>query len=466
MIHYLLQTIAFQLLFLMVYDLFLKNETFFSLNRMYLLGTVILSFILPLIQVEGIQQQIPSQYIIELPAILIGGVASETAVTAGSSAYVSPFRWEHLWYAGMLVATVLFTYKLIKLFRLKKTGTSKKVENFTLIRIPKTNTAFSFFNYIFLGEDLSEAHKNNILLHEKVHVTHKHTYDLLFFEALRIVCWFNPLLYLYQQRMVSLQEFTADAKVAALNGKKSYYQDLLSQVFQTEQISFVNTFFSQSLIKKRISMLRKTKSKKIFQLKYLVLLPLVSAMLVYTSCSLENKEREPDTVAQHIAELKQALENGENLSEAEKETLQNMLRSHASQDDLNFDAKNNGTGKSGAVPFVQLDKAPVFPGCEDVANEAENKKCFSQKVSEMIVNNFPNKELQAAGVSGRQRIIVEFTIDKTGYLGALTVRTNEPYLEAATREVFRKLPALTPGIHNGKDVAVAYKVPIIVEIDE
>jgi beta-lactamase regulating signal transducer with metallopeptidase domain len=86
--------------------------------------------------------------------------------------------------------------------------------------LPNTNTAFSFFKSIFLGEQLSEIQKANILLHEKIHIDQHHSIDLLFFEVLRILFWFNPLVYVYQKKMILLQEFTADAKVAAIKGKR------------------------------------------------------------------------------------------------------------------------------------------------------------------------------------------------------------------------------------------------------
>ena len=75
MAHYIIQVIAFQLLFLVTYDLFLKKETFFQWNRVYLIATSILSFGLPFIKIGLIQRSIPQEYMVQLPAILIGGLA-------------------------------------------------------------------------------------------------------------------------------------------------------------------------------------------------------------------------------------------------------------------------------------------------------------------------------------------------------------------------------------------------------
>ena len=115
-----------------------------------------------------------------------------------------------------------------------------------------------------------------------------------------------------------MHEFIADAKVAKTH-KAEQYQLLLSQVFQTQHISFINQFFKSSLtrlnllgkiisfgsqygqVKKRIVMLQKSKSKKIWQLKYLLLVPLVVGMLVYTS--LEAQDKVEANPAQNVEDL-------------------------------------------------------------------------------------------------------------------------------------------------------------------
>lgn len=115
----------------------------------------------------------------------------------------------------------------------------------------------------------------------------KHSLDLLVFEMLRILFWFNPLVYMYQNRITTLHEYIADAKALKTQDKQGYYENLLSQVFETQNVSFINSFFKQSLIKKRIIMISKTKSKQILKLKYILFVPLVFSMLVYTSYAQE-----------------------------------------------------------------------------------------------------------------------------------------------------------------------------------
>src|SRR5690606_14843292 len=145
----------------------------------------------------------------------------------------------------------------------------------TLIYLKNSTSAFSFFNFIFLGDAISTSKRSAILAHEKVHVSQKHSLDLLVFELLRILFWFNPLIYIYQKRIAEVHEFIADSKAVKQHSKKVYYENLLSQVFDTQSISFINPFFKQSLIKKRIIMLSKSKSNRVNVLKYTLVLPLV-----------------------------------------------------------------------------------------------------------------------------------------------------------------------------------------------
>ena len=82
-----------------------------------------------------------------------------------------------------------------------------------------------------------------------------------------------------------VHEYISDAVVAKSETKEAYINNLLSNFFQVENISFINQFYKQTFIKKRIIMMKKTQSKKMNQLKYLVLIPVLASMLFYSSCT-------------------------------------------------------------------------------------------------------------------------------------------------------------------------------------
>ncbi len=475
MIHYIVQIIAFQLLFLVIYDVFLKKETFFNWNRAYLLITPIISFVLPFIKINAIRETIPSEYIVALPEIFLGDAIPETVINQGTlqeiviqGAETGPaIPWMTLlWLSGVMVSIGLFTHKIIKIQRLKCVGSCYQKDGISLVTLPNTDTAFSFFITNFLGETLSKNQSKNILLHEHIHIKEHHSLDMLFFEILRIVCWFNPLVYIYQNKMMMLQEYTADAKVVSQKDKKEYYQGLLAQVFQTENISFINTFFNHSLIKKRIIMLQKTKSKQILKTKYLFLIPALFSILVYTACTDANAKEASNNasdseVIRNIEILKNSIAKQGALSEEEERALKVLHIMTAKDgviDDTHDDVLNDLN-----IPFGVINKAPVYPGCEKLSND-KAKACFSQKLSQFISKEFDASIAKNHGLTGSQKIYVQFKIDNTGQVTDIKADTDSAILQAEAERVAAKLPRMTPGEQDGKKVSVIYNLPININV--
>lgn len=472
MIHYLLQTIAFQLLFLVIYDLFLKRETFFNWNRVYLLLTPVISLLLPLVKIGGIREAIPEAYVVQLPAVLVGGSQiGETTATNGFE-----FPWMLLWLTGLVVSIGWFGFKYFRIQKIRKRSNLGQHSNLKVRLIPGSNSAFTFFSTVYLGEELSERQKEHILLHEKIHVEEHHTWDLILFELLRIVFWFNPLVYVFQKRIAALHEFTADRKVALAKERKQYYQEMLSQVFQTDHISFINTFFNHSLIKKRIIMLQKSNSKRIFQLKYLLILPVICGMLVYTSCAQETEvatnqtENTNDFVAgtnsevlDNIAALQESISNQGELTTEEKKALKMLYMNAGSKGtgELHFDSKSGDQDK---LAFAKIDKVPTYPGCEGLSNDA-SKKCFTEKVAGFVVQNFNTKVPKESSITGKQRIAVHFTITDKGTIENVRAKAQHSELMDEAIRVVEMLPKMIPGEHQGKKVNVEFALPIMFELD-
>ena len=323
MAQYIIQIIAFQAFFLLVYDVFLKRETFFNWNRVYLIGTSLASLILPFIKVTAFNQMVPQDYIVILPEIFIGNTVQQTTQVVLPEIEIANqgFSWniETIFYLGIIIASLLFIFKMAHICLLIYKNPKRWKGNVLLVKLINSTSAFSFFNYVFLGSNLKEEQQNIIIKHELVHVTQKHTLDLLFFEAQRILFWFNPLVYMYQARVRSLHEYIADQEALKTQNKSDYYQNLLTLVFETENVSFINAFFKKSLIKKRIMMLSKSKSKQIVKLKYALLIPVVLLMLAYSSSYAQDiKVSNETTQVMSDNELKEKLKK--ELSELKEKT--------------------------------------------------------------------------------------------------------------------------------------------------
>lgn len=397
MIHYILQIIGFQLVFLLVYEVFLKKETFFTWNRVYLLLTPLVSLVLPLLKIPVLQQSIPENYKIALPEVLTGVPLQETVLNGGQLAEVTITGTgsvnvytilTNIWYVGVFMGVLFFVYKLYKIWNLSKVGTSRKIDGIRVITLPNSTTAFSFFNTMYLGANLSETQRKSIVMHEAVHIKERHSIDLLFFELLRIVFWFNPLVYIYQKELTLLQEFQADATAVLQTDKAKYYQELLARVFQTEKISFINTFFNHSFIKKRITMLQKSKSKNLARLKYVLLIPVMASMLFYVACSGDNSGE-----LEEIAEI------------AEGNNLYVSYGKFGSTDALTIAVKDITLLTKKEQMFVEL--AKYEEGFKDIKRgnqQAKGEEVFSD-MDELFFVNY-TKRLQAVANSS------EVVIDK------------------------------------------------------
>ncbi|MFL0353835.1 M56 family metallopeptidase [Xanthomarina sp. GH4-25] len=473
MAHYIIQAIAFQLFFLIVYDVFLKKETFFNWNRAYLLITAILSFVLPFIKIEMFKNIVPQQFIITLPDVIIGKqnpiVLDEVFIEGVNQASSFSWSWMYLFYLGSAIAFSIFAYKLIKIIQLIYGNPKQQESNLQIVSLKNSRDAFSFFNYIFIGKQLANEERETILMHELVHVKQKHSFDMLFFEILRVIFWFNPFIYMYQNRISVVHEFLADAE-AVKHNKAQYYQNLLSQVFHAEQVSFINPFFKESLIKKRIVMLQKSKSKQVQLLRYALLIPMVFGMLIYSSCSDTTQENEVTTtslskndssILENIATLKESIAaNGEMTTEEEK-ALKTLLML-VSENGLNEPFFQDVVDRA-EIPFGVIEHVPVFPGCE---NAEDSRKCFAQSISKHVGANFNSKLGEELGLKGLQKISVFFKIDKNGNITDAKARAPHEQLEMEALRVIKMLPKMTPGMQDGKAVNVPYYLPIKFEINE
>ncbi|MHA7865248.1 TonB family protein [Flagellimonas marinaquae] len=473
MITYLLESLAFQLVFLLAYDLFLKKETFFQWNRVYLLGTFALSVILPWVKIEALTTPMPqglettTVFLTQLDGVVLGPGVAEASL-------LERISWPYLVLGlGSLLATVWFAYKLVQIKRLRNKSAVEHYREFTKITVPQSTSAFSFFRDIFMGEEIQKDKEDNILAHELVHVKQWHSLDLLFFELARIVFWFNPLVYIYQNRVAELHEFIADER-AVKHNKAAHFEMLLSQAFHTQNISFVNQFFNRSLIKKRIVMLQKKKSKAVWQLKYVLFFPLVLGMLVYTSCESEKSNTVPDSESQLSLEerlqmLNNEIEGKDSLTESERNQIAKMAQTMIDQMNESATKVNGWTVKAGinppagverdstdAVAFAVIDEVPIFPGCE---NAVDKKQCFNEKIVEHIKKhfNYP-EEAQQMGIQGRVSVL--FTIGTNGEITSIKKRGPNEILENEAVRIIERLPKMQPGKHKGETVNVPFAIPI------
>ena len=117
------------------------------------------------------------------------------------------------------------------------------------------------------------------------------------------------------------------------------------------------------------------------------------------------------------------------------------------------------------VPFSVIENVPIFPGCESGTNE-QKRQCMSDKVKAFVNKKFNTDLAGDLGLTGRQRIIVAFKIDKTGNITNVRARAPHPRLAQEAERVVKALPKMKPGKQRGKAVIVPYSLPILFQVQD
>ena len=273
--HYLLQVNLYLIVFYGFYKLLLDKETYFTLNRIYLVSAGFLSLVIPFIRLEWLTEQKAAQQVyttVKWDAVL----QQATIVTEAQEG----FKWGNLivyiYCAGILFFLGRLIYNLLAVNK--------------LIRMAKDGSAFSFFNKKVI--DLELPQRDVIDIHEEAHIKQWHTLDILFFEVIGIITWLNPIIYLYKKAIKNIHEFLADEHAADFQGDKAEYALLiLSKSFGISPNALTSNFFEKSLIKKRIYMLHKERSKKAAVIKYGISIPLFAIFIVFSSATIRKNKK-------------------------------------------------------------------------------------------------------------------------------------------------------------------------------
>jgi hypothetical protein len=267
---YLLQVNFYLLAFYAFYRLVLSKETFFTQNRFYLIGTALLSFGIPVLQSDWVKdwfapkqvQQVVQQFNSEAYELFLKAQPEIEQINIGEV-----LSWVYFTVVGILV--IRLAYRLTRAYNWVKNPQGEI-------------QACSFFGYIAVDDNLEG--REAIMVHEQVHAQQLHSADILFFELNTIINWFNPIAYLYQNEIRKIHEYIADETASETLSKKSEYALLLfHENFGVKPQKLTNSFFNQSILKQRIMMLQKNKSKKVTLLKYGLIAPLFLGMLVLSS---------------------------------------------------------------------------------------------------------------------------------------------------------------------------------------
>ena len=471
---YILKSSVCLAIFYLFYRLLLARETFHRFNRFSLLGILLLSCLLPLVEVSVKQETEVHQTMLTLEQLLMMADAVN-ATEAGARTETATVTWIQVALLVYLAGIVFFAfrnvYSLVRLLMLLKSGKKEDIgsylpgrkERVTLIVHNCDIAPFSWMGYIVISRKDLEENGREILIHELAHIHNRHSWDLLVADVCIFFQWFNPASWLLKQELQNIHEFEADETVIKEGVDAKQYQLLLiKKAVGTRLYSMANSF-NHSTLKKRITMMLKEKSNPWARLKYLYVLPL-AAITVTAFARPEISEKAAEISAVKVNDLTAIVETkvAENIPSAESTVVNpTVIPAPLTVKDTVKTKQKEAvivTISSKEDALSDMEEMPEFPGGTEALKEYLDKNM-----------KYP-AEAKEKGIQGR--VIVQFVVDEKGKVTSpKIVRSVDPSLDAEALRLIENMPQWTPGKktdEKGKSKAVAtqYTLPIAFRMEK
>jgi hypothetical protein len=281
MLTYFLQVNLCWLMFYGLYYALLSRETFFKLNRIYLIISLLCGLVIPFSMLYfRVEPDNPAVIVLQ-PFIVSASLLQQGVAQAETWSVWGILKV--LYGIGGAVLGVRFLIGLLKIWGIYRKGEKTLFSDFTLVNTVDAGnpdkggkgdfSPFSFFKWIFINpKTTQDADFEHIILHEKAHVIQKHSYDVVFLQFLNVIFWWSPIVYWYKKSLVNVHEYLADEAVLKTTTPPQYGRLLLRQMQVGVQPALANNFISQ--LKKRILMMTRNPSQRTALLRYTFALPL------------------------------------------------------------------------------------------------------------------------------------------------------------------------------------------------
>ena len=421
-------------IFYMFYRLVLRKETLHRFNRATLVGSVILSFILPLCIITikrpmPISPETGSAIPVELPAL------PSPTETAGP---VTPW-WQILlvtvFWSGVLISLTRTAISILSIRKVLKGSTlAKKGDGYDLYVTPKEADPFSWMKYIVIKESDYASPHEAILLHERAHIRLGHSVEILLIDILSSLQWFNPAIHMLRSDLQEIHEYEADDAVLREGTPIKDYQYLLIRKAVSKSGYSVANSFNHSILKNRITMMSKSKSPLSRGLRVLYLVPLVclglglQARTVFVPTDKDNENIiSQDQKKGFLPEV-------------------TVIRYYGNNQDPSKIIK---AGDNFTATVLKVD--PIW---NEIDSEPKCSEDFSFWLNSRI--NYPNDCLYEG------TMFASFTVDNKGKVKNVKILKGVcDELDSQVVSLIEKSPSWTPAKKDGKDVKVTFIQPVI-----
>ncbi len=413
-----------------IYWFFLRRDTFFLVNRFYLLAMVIFSMLLPLLPLEWVSRGSAAGMVIFLEPVII--TPEKVQLTL-----MNHLGWMEIaavvYLTGVVIFLLRFVMQMIQLYLITRRFGIRSHNGQRVVFVDRGYAPFSFFNLVFINEKvLPNESLSAILAHERVHIRQRHTLDMILIELAGILQWFNPVIWLAGREMKTIHEYLADEAVLQNGISRHKYQQMILDETMGVRVNGLTNNFNVSLLKKRIAMMTKPKSKTWAKSKVLIALPVLLVLLfLLTARSYSNSEPLTITGSPVLAPVHLTSAPDPVIQDKQKQETQVKYVAPKPQNEV----------------YTVVEKQPSYPG---------GQEGYTKFLLENI--KYPEAALKK-GVKGT--VYVTFVVEKDGAVTHVKVlRGIGSGCDEEAVRVVKMMPNWTPGENKGKPVAVQFNLPI------
>jgi TonB family protein len=409
----------------------LSKETFHRFNRILLLSIIMLSFLLPFIEVT--MQKMPEMTVF----FLLLEEAMETYETQHLDVLAETpnrFPWNTLIFSVYVSGTLFFllrhAWSIGRMLCLLRTCRKEEREDGITLYIHQAKVApFSWMKLMAISEEDLEKHSEAILAHERAHIRNHHSWDLLLAQACVFLQWFNPAAWLLKQELQTIHEYEADEYVIR-NGMdaSTYLLSMIEKTVGTRLFTIANSF-NQSLLAKRVTMLNKSKSRPLARLKYLYVLPISAlAIVAFARSEVSNPFMPSNNQLQYLNEM----------------IVTGYVPQKTGQADVDEKIKTGTVKRETTTPMNGI---PSY-----LTGKSEALKFFARNTK------YPISALKAK-VEGR--VLVKFVVERDGSISDIDIYKGvSPDLDAEAIRVLNMMPKWIPDKQKGEKEAETFIMPI------
>lgn len=440
---------AFVLFLLYVpYTLLLHRDSFFRLNRFVLLGVLLLSLVLPLCNVSWLSMdRQPVVHAAQMQMVEIGipvnvlsqnDVVDEMAEASAPSSFTLFGLLTLIYIIGMAVVLLLRLWQMGSLrLQLRRGSLWRHSEDGITVYCHADRVApFSWMNSIVISEEDYVESGREIILHETGHIRFRHSWDVLLLTLVQMVQWWNPLAYMAGISLRDVHEYEADDYVLRQGVSASAYQMLLlKKAVGYGSYTFANNF-NHSLTKKRITMMRKSKSNPWMRSKVLYVIPVTTLALSAFAT--------PEIVSP-VQDVVSKFEGKGTDTSADLQAIGKF------SPEIMGEVQNATTANEDTI-YGKVDKNAEYPG-------------GTEALMKFMMTNLKYPETcRKEGIQGR--VVIKFVVNTDGSIVDMEeVRSPHADLTAEAMRIIKMMPKWTPATVGGKTIRSRFNLPVMFRLD-